>query len=225
LPGKVLLNAGGKALLAYHIERLQWSGYPVIVATTTEKSDDIIVEFCEQHRLPYFRGDEQNVLSRFYECALHFGLSVIVRVTSDCPLIDGTLIKNAIDAYLLAGNLQIYASNCLVRTYPRGLDFEVFSMTLLEEANKKASLPSQKEHVTPYLYQNKSANTILKHITNQQDNSQFRITLDTIEDYQLIKILIEDYQAAILPTSAIIEVLTQHPELQAINAHIEQKKI
>jgi spore coat polysaccharide biosynthesis protein SpsF len=225
LPGKVLLKAGGKALLAHHIERLQQSGHPVIVATTTEKIDDAIVEFCEHRNLPYFRGDEQNVLSRFYGCAVRYGLKVIVRVTSDCPLIDGTLIKTAVENYFLSDDPRVYASNCLVRTYPRGLDFEIFSFVLLEEAYLHAFSPVEKEHVTPYLYQNKPESIIIKHVTDENNNSQFRITLDTVEDYHLIKILIEEHQANTLPSSEIIELLKNRPELPAINAHVEQNKL
>ncbi|QHT68821.1 acylneuraminate cytidylyltransferase [Rhodocytophaga rosea] len=225
LPGKIMLEAKGKKLLQYHLERLHWSGYPVIIATTTLSQDDIIVEFCLQHNIPYYRGDEENVLSRFYLCAKQFKLDIIIRVTSDCPLIDGLLIKQAVEEYIAIGEENVYASNCLVRSYPRGFDFEIFSFALLKEAYTQASLPAQKEHVTPYLYQNTSGNIVIRHFVNDQDASRFRITLDTPEDYKLILELIETYYAETLYAAEIIKLLADHPELSLINAHIEQKKI
>jgi spore coat polysaccharide biosynthesis protein SpsF len=225
LPGKIMLEAKGKKLLQYHLDRLSWSGYPVIIATTLLPQDNLIVQFSEQHAIPYYRGDEANVLSRFYECALQFNLDIVVRVTSDCPLIDGNLIRQAVEEYITANDNTLYASNCLVRSYPRGFDFEIFSFDLLEEAHTKAILPLEKEHVTPYLYRNTTGNVTIRHFTNTQDHSQFRITLDMPEDYQLIKILLEEYHAETLSAEQIIQVLLNHPELAAINAHIEQKKV
>ena len=225
LPGKILKSVGNNSLLQIHLNRLQQSGFPIYLATTTNVSDDRIAEFCTQQQQAFSRGDEQNVLSRFYECALQFKLEVIVRVTSDCPLIDGVLIKDAIEKYLAYNSTSLYYSNCIERTFPRGFDFEIFSFDMLKEAYEKAASDTQKEHVTPYFYQNHENKFTLKHYKAAVDNSHFRISVDTPEDFELIKILIEQYHAATKTASEICELLQQHPELVAINQHIEQKKV
>ncbi|GEO04642.1 3-deoxy-manno-octulosonate cytidylyltransferase [Adhaeribacter aerolatus] len=225
LPGKVLLPIGGKPVLQYHLERLQKSNLPVFIATTTNASDEPIVAFAQAQHIPVYRGDEQNVLSRYYECARQNNLAIIIRVTSDCPLIDGDLISAAVQNYSLALDKNLYYSNCLVRTFPRGFDFEIFSFALLEEAYYKATRPAELEHVTPYINQNQSGQVRLGHFTQPEDKSQYRITLDTPEDFELIRILIEQYQAQNLSAAEIIKLLDAHPELVRINAQVEQKKL
>src|SRR5690606_26146068 len=149
LPGKILLRANDRTMLEYHINRLGWSNLPVYLATTVNNTDNPIVELADSHGWPLYRGDEANVLDRYYHCAKQFGLDTIIRVTSDCPLIDGTLIASGLDEYLGSGSELVYFSNCIERTFPRGLDFEVFSFFLLKEAFLNATTRAEKEHVTP----------------------------------------------------------------------------
>ncbi|WP_187263669.1 cytidylyltransferase domain-containing protein [Pontibacter beigongshangensis] len=225
LPGKVLLQAGGKTLLQHHTDRLREAGLDVYIATTTNTTDDVIAEFAQQEGLKYCRGDEQHVLSRFYTCATKNELDVIVRVTSDCPLIDGHLIKDAIQKYLTLEDDLVYLSNVLDRTYPRGFDFEIFSIRLLEETYRKARAQPEIEHVTPYIYQQKIKGTKLVHYTRTTDASQYRLTVDTLEDLQLIRTLIEEHQAQHLSAEEIIRIMEITPELSKVNAHVEQKKL
>ncbi|WP_018477409.1 cytidylyltransferase domain-containing protein [Pontibacter roseus] len=225
LPGKVLLQAGGKAMLQHHIDRLQAAGLQVYLATTTNATDNPIAAFSAEASIPCFRGDEQNVLSRFYGCAVEHALDIIVRVTSDCPLIDGQLVADAVQQYLELDDEHVYLSNALVRTFPRGFDFEVFSFSLLQEAYERATREEELEHVTPYINQNRSGHVQLQHYTRDQDASQFRITLDTPEDLELITVLIEQYQAQQMDGEQLIQLLESHPELPKINAHVEQKKL
>lgn len=225
LPGKVLMPIAGKPVLQYHLDRLQQSGFPVLLAITANPTDDPLAAFGQAQGIPVYRGDEQNVLSRFYQTAKTFGLDVIVRVTSDCPLIDGTLIGQAIGEYLQQQDPALYLSNCLERTYPRGFDFEIFSFDLLEDAFLHASQAGELEHVTPYINRNKSGRVHFRHVTQSPDRSSYRVTLDTREDFDLIKILIEDYQAHLLPAAGICQLLDAHPELVQINAQVEQKKV
>ncbi|MHC2990958.1 acylneuraminate cytidylyltransferase [Pontibacter sp. HJ8] len=225
LPGKVLLEAGGKTMLQHHVDRLQEAGLEVYLATTANASDNAIAAFAKTAGIPCSRGDEQNVLSRYYACTVEHKLDVIVRVTSDCPLIDGHLIADALQQYLLLNDDSVYLSNALERTFPRGFDFEIFSFSLLEEAYKQATLPEELEHVTPYINQNKSNRVILQHYTREKDASRYRITLDTQEDLELITVLIENYQAQHMSGNELIGLLESHPELQKINAHVEQKKL
>ena len=224
LPGKILKTVKNKALLSYHTERLLQSGYPIFIATTTNETDSPLVDFCKDNKIDYTRGDEQNVLSRFYECASQFKLDCIVRVTSDCPLIDGKLIQEAVSNYINFSDSKLYYSNCIERTFPRGFDFEIFSFAMLKEAFENGDTDSQKEHVTPYFYQNIKNEFTLKHFKSTTDTSNYRITVDTQEDFDLIKILIEEFDCEAKSANQIIEVLKQNPSLVKINQHIEQKK-
>lgn len=224
LPGKILMEAGGKPLLKYHIDRLRWSGIPIYLATTINKTDDPVAAFGAAENIPVHRGSEDNVLERYYQCAKNNQLEVIVRVTSDCPLVDGTLIKSAVDQYLTLNDPSVYLSNALKRSYPRGFDFEIFSFALLEEAYLKADRLIEREHVTPYINQNRSGKVKFEHIVHDTDNSAIRITVDTPEDFQLIKKLMEEYGASDKNYEEIINIFQNHPHLKEINNHIEQKK-
>jgi spore coat polysaccharide biosynthesis protein SpsF len=226
LPSKVLLPAAGRPLLDYHVARLQQSGLPVLLATTTEPADDVLAAYAETHQLPYHRGSEADVLARYHETAAKFGLDVIVRVTSDCPLVDGPLIGAAVKRYLDENDPWVYRSNSIARTFPRGLDFEIFSMEMLAEAHAQATLPYEREHVTPYLKANPAtAGRVLyrDEVWPDGDFSRFRITLDTAEDYDVLRALIEEHRAADLGVADLLALLEAHPEIMALNAHIEQK--
>ncbi|TGD80834.1 cytidylyltransferase domain-containing protein [Hymenobacter wooponensis] len=225
LPGKVLLPVDGQPLLQYHTQRLQASGFPLYLAITSNATDDPLADFAEARQLAYVRGDEQDVLSRYALCAQTHELDVLVRVTSDCPLLDGELVGHSIQEYLRANDARLYLSNVLERTFPRGFDFEIFSRELLEEAAQHATLASDREHVTPYIHQNRSGTVRFQHIRRTPDRSAYRLTVDTAEDFELIRQLIEEHGAAALAADQLIALLDQHPELVALNAHVEQKKI
>jgi spore coat polysaccharide biosynthesis protein SpsF len=225
LPGKIFKEVNNKSLLQYHIDRLKQTGFDIAIATTTNKTDDIISEFTETQNLKLHRGSENNVLSRFYETAVKFSFDIIIRVTSDCPLIDPHLIRNSIEKYLKFNNENLYMGNGIERTFARGFDFEIFSFSLLKDAFENAKEESDLEHVTPYIWKNRSGKVEFYHIKQETNNSDLRITVDTADDFLLIKKLIEEYNAADLSYSEIEKVLRQHPELIAINSHIEQKKL
>ena len=226
LPGKVLLPAAGRPLLDHHVRRLAASGLPVILATTTEPADDVLAAYAEAHCLGCHRGSETDVLARYHETAQRFNLDTIVRVTSDCPLVDGALIGAAVARYQAENNPLVYRSNSVVRTFPRGLDFEIFSAELLAEAHAQATLPYEREHVTPYLKANPAtAGRVVfrDEVWAGGDYSRFRITLDTPEDYAVLRALIEQHDAANLALPDLLALLEAQPELMALNAHIEQK--
>jgi spore coat polysaccharide biosynthesis protein SpsF len=226
LPNKILLPAKGKPLFQIQVDRLKKINVPLYIATTTNQRDIEIIEFSASNNILYFTGDEENVLQRYYGCAAKFGLDVIIRITSDCPLIDADLIKTGLEEYLEEKNQDLYLSNVLERTFPRGFDFEIFSFKLLEEAFTNAVDQADKEHVTPFIWKNKGGNVVLKHKVNKEKNSsKYRVTLDTQDDYVLIKKLIEDYNADVLTGEEIIAVLDSDLSLSKINEHIEQKKI
>lgn len=225
LPGKVLMPAGGRTMLDHHLDRLDRSGLPVYVATTTNAGDDEIVALASGRGLPVHRGSEHDVLSRFGGCAADHDLDVVVRVTSDCPLIDGALIASAVEDFQAAADPWLYLSNSLERTFPRGFDFEVFSGEALADADEHATEEPEREHVTPYLYANRTGRMHLRNIAWPEDKSRYRVTLDTADDFEVLRRLIEEHEAASLSCGEIIAVLDAHPELAAINAHVEQKKL
>lgn len=225
LPGKVMKEINHKSLLQYHTERLQKTGIPVAIATTVNDSDNVVSDFADHHGIKCYRGSEQDVLSRFYETAKKFNFNTIVRVTSDCPLIDPHLIRNSMEKYHQLENKNLYMSNALERTFARGFDFEIFSFHLLSQAYTNATQESDKEHVTPYIWNNRSGQVEFYHIKQPADHSHLRITVDTADDFELIRQLIEIHQADKLSYREIEGVLTAHPELININKHIEQKKL
>ena len=225
LPAKIFKEVKDKKLLQYHIERLQQTGFDITIATTTNVTDDCVEDFAEKMNVHLHRGSEDNVLSRYYEAAKKFNYEIVVRVTSDCPLIDPSLIRNSVAKYLQLNNPNLYLSIGLERTFARGFDLEIFSFNLLEEAYKNATEKSDLEHVTPYLWKNRSGNVVLYSIKQDINNGDLRITVDTEDDFNLIKTLIEEFNADELPYNEIEKILKKHPHLVAINAHIEQKKV
>jgi spore coat polysaccharide biosynthesis protein SpsF len=225
LPRKVLLEVNGKTVLEHHLDRLKNSGYNIFVATTVNQTDDAIASLCEDQGIFYYRGSEQDVLSRFYECAKKYHLEVIVRVTSDCPLIDGKLIKEGVDKYLSSPE-NSYVSNCIERTYPRGLDFEIFNFKALENAYKNEHEASEREHVTPFIRNpQKNTGVQLVHIKRAHDASGYRLTLDEKDDWILIQKMMIEYHAEEKDAEALIKILQDNKALNLINAHIEQKKV
>ena len=228
LPAKVLLTAAGRTYLEYHLERLVATGLPVIVATTTNLDDDPIVVLTEKLGLPVFRGSEQDVLSRYAGAASQYGLDGVVRVTSDCPLIDSAVVAAGVDRWRAENDPDLYLSNALERTYPRGMEYEVFSAARLLDADAKATLEVDREHVTPYLHQNRPGDVRL---LNQPwsggtpDGARYRLTLDTEDDRKLLTALIEEHDASRLNCAELVAILAAHPELVALNAHIQQKKL
>lgn len=225
LPGKVLLTAAGRSFLDHHLDRLLAAGLDVYVATTSNEADDPIVERAHDRGLSVHRGSEDDVLSRFTGTIEEFSLDTVVRVTSDCPLIDGALVARAVESFLAEDDPWLYLSNGLTRTWPRGMDLEVFSAQALLDADAAATDPVHREHVTPYLYTNGSGRMTLRNLARPEDASAYRLTLDTRDDQRLLTTLLEEYDAARLDADALVALLDAHPELAAINAHVEQKKL
>jgi len=191
LPNKVLKVVNGKTLLDIHIERILSSKKidHLIVATTTNVEDDAIEKIVLNKGLPCYRGSVNNVLDRFYQAAKTFNPYWVVRLTSDCPLIDAGLIDKIIEK---ATELDVdYCSNTINPTFPDGMDAEVFKFTALEKAWNEATLDSEKEHVTPYIYNNSSFNnkdTFTSYSYNNDENYEnVRLTVDVLPDFEVIK--------------------------------------
>lgn len=193
----------------------------IVIATTREQSDDSLVELCEREGWRVSRGGTEDVLDRYYQAARQFRANHIVRVTSDCPLIDPVVTDYTIAAYLSAAPRPDYASNTLQRRYPRGLDTEVFSFRALETAWKEDT-SAWREHVTPYIYRNPDRFRLCE-VTNQGDFSAYRWTVDTPEDLQLVRTVYEHFGHGDFSWQQALAAFEDHPEWTAINRDIQQK--
>jgi len=223
LAGKVTQLILGKPMLWWVMHRLQQARLidQVVVATTTESQDDALVDLCDQHRWLVFRGSELDVLDRYYQAARHYQADSVVRITSDCPLIAPAVTDLVIAAYLSHAPQPDYVSNTLQRTYPRGLDTEVFSFAALETAwNTDTS--SWREHVTPFLYQNPDRFQ-LQSVMNSADFSLLRWTVDTPEDLTLVRTVYEYFGHGDFTWQQVLRAFEDHPECVTINHGIQQK--
>jgi spore coat polysaccharide biosynthesis protein SpsF len=228
LPGKVLLPILGKPMLAHQLERLERCTLAdeILVATTNGTGELPIIELVKS--LPsvgLVQGPEEDVLARYYQAARQCGGDVIVRITSDCPLIEPAVVDLCIDTYMSCRDSVDYTSNCHMRSYPRGLDTEVFSFAALEYAYKEASATADREHVTPFIWR-QPEQFRLGEVVDVEDHSDLRWTVDTPEDFKLVTSIFEALYPA-NPTFSYREVLSYlqtHPELSEINRHIEQKQ-
>ncbi|GAF96489.1 unnamed protein product, partial [marine sediment metagenome] len=198
----------------------------IIIATTKEKEDNDIIDIAKKENVKYFRGSKENVLSRYYFAAKENDLDIIVRVTSDCPCIDAQVVGVAISEHLKIN--ADYTSNSLVRTYPHGLDAEVFNFNVLEKAYKNAEEEYEREHVTPYIHRNPHIFKINKVEAPQELYApDIRVTLDTEEDYALL-CAVFDYlypKNKYFNAYDIVNLFNQKPWLKLINKKIMQKKI
>ncbi len=225
LPRKIFKVICGKSLLEHQIDRLRRATQieNILVATTRQSTDDETVALCRRLDLSAYRGDEADVLSRYFEAALFVQASAVVRVTSDCPLIDATVLDSVVRQF--EARKADYASNTLKRTFPRGLDVEVFSWEALKWAYHNASSVSDREHVTPAIRGNEHFSK--ESVEVDHDRSAERWTVDTDDDFELIRRVYEALYAKnpAFSTQDVYNLLEIHEDWRLINAHIEQKKI
>ena len=193
LPGKVLKPILGKPVLELLIERLQLVKNidEIIVATTINDTDDPIIDLCDQINVKYFRGSEEDVLKRVLDAAKSASADLITEITGDCPLIDPFIVDKCIEVFL-EGDYD-YVSNTIERSYPDGLDVQVFPVSVLEEVNSLTKDPVDHEHVSLYIYEHPERYR-LKNIKANDEMfwPELGITLDTPEDYKLITRIFEE---------------------------------
>ena len=227
LPGKVLQDLGGETVLARTLRRVSRSALldEVVIATTAEPADEQVVEEGNRLGAPVFRGSEHDVLDRYYRAAAARGADVVVRVTSDCPLIEPEVVDKVIAAFS-SGDFD-YASNSLQRTYPRGLDVEVMTFDALARAWRKAEAAYQRTHVTPYLYQNPDSFRLLSVTAGEGlDFSHYRWTVDTPQDLELVRRLYAGLgNRGDFHWTEVLELLRRSPELSEINREVRQKEL
>jgi len=221
LPGKILFPLAGIPVIIHVIQRIKKCKNidEIIVATTLQKDDLATIKVCSQFGIRVFAGSTEDVLDRYYQAALKFKAMHIVRITGDCPLIDPFIVDKVIRYNI--SHQSDYSSNTMPPTYPDGLDVEIFSFKTLKRAWKNARLPSEREHVTPYIKKHKELFK-LSNIQNRIDYSHFRWTLDNHEDYIFLQKFFSLFPVHTVPLAMrdIICTLENHPEFTNINAHI-----
>lgn len=221
LPGKVLAKVLDKPLIGYCIERLQQSKRvgKIILATSTEKSDDQLVEYVQTLKVPVFRGSEADVLDRFYQAARPFQPETVIRVTGDCPLFDPAICDHVIDEFLKSKMDHVQTGP----TFAEGVDCEAFSFAALEKAWKEARLQSEREHVTLYFvnHPDKFKRMVLK---NSTDDSRYRMVVDEPEDLVVVKAVIEHFygnnKQVKFNTKDVIRFLNSRPDIMTLNSHV-----
>jgi spore coat polysaccharide biosynthesis protein SpsF len=225
LPGKVLMDLSGDTVLARVLCRLRRATqiHEIVVATTTATADRAIVHESERLGFPWFCGSEDDVLGRYYQAAQAFDPDIVVRITSDCPLIDPELVDDTVRAFF--EQHADYASNALFPTYPQGLSTEVFTRGALHKAWNETCHAYEREHVTPYFYEHPEIFRLVS-VAGATDYSRYRWTLDTREDLTLIRAIYarmsnrDDFGWR--DTLALMD---REPELAEINSHILQKPL
>jgi spore coat polysaccharide biosynthesis protein SpsF len=229
LPGKVLQELGHQPVLAWVVRRARRANLinQVVVATTSEASDDPVAEYCLAEGIALTRGSMQDVLDRYYQSAKHFKADVIVRLTGDCPLIDPEMLDANLSEFLLAEPRLDFAANRLPppykRTIPIGLDAEFCRFEGLEYVWKVADQKHQREHVMPYFYEHPEKFNIL-HITHDPDYGQYRWTVDTPEDLELLRKIVEHFPGRDdFSWLEVLEVVQADPELAELNIDIKHK--
>ena len=224
LPGKVLLDVAGKPMLSRVVERARRARTLdlVGVATSTDASDDRLEAFCQVAGVPCYRGSLTDVLDRYHAAARQWQADVIVRITSDCPLIDPGVIDRVVTDFR-AGTAVDYVSNVIpTRTFPRGLDVEVFSAAALGRAWREDGDPAWREHVTPLLYRRPDLFRT-RCVVNDADHSGHRWTVDTPDDLELVRRVYAAFGNDRFAWAEVLALLERRPDWVDINAHVEQK--
>lgn len=227
-PGKVLKEILGKPLLGYLIERLKAvkAADDFIIATTTNPIDDVIVEYCLKQNVKVFRGSEEDVFARYLESGKYIDAYTVVRITADCPIIDPLIVDQFIAYYYKHKPKLDYLTNALMRTFPYGMEVEVFSMEKMIQASKSQLTPDEREHVTPVFYLHPQKYVILN-VENPINLSHYRLTVDTPEDFALVKLIVEALypKDPLFSLDQIIVLLKEHPEWLKLNANVRQKTL
>ncbi len=224
LPGKVMLKASGKSFLEIHTSRIKQSvlANEVIIATSLNDADNVIADEAKLLHIKCSRGSEQDVLARYFYAAKDSGADIIVRVTSDCPFADPVLIDEMLQ-HFFDGKYD-YLSNTFEYSFPDGIDVEIMSFTALEKAFYEADLPSEREHVTPYIRKNSDleGGNLFKafNFRNPVTLPEItRLTLDEPADQQVLTLLVEKLGTG-KPWRAYHDYLIEHPEIKQLNSYI-----
>jgi spore coat polysaccharide biosynthesis protein SpsF len=220
LPGKTLMNVNNKPALEIMVERVKEPALSdnIIIATTINREDDAIVHWCEKNKIKYFRGSEHNVYERVLRTHKKFNTDIVVELTGDCILIEGSLIDQAIKKYL--DNDYDY----LALSYPAGMGVQVYSLKTLESISKDRELEYQdREHVTPYLYTSGKYNIFREKVYTDLNCPELMIELDTMEDWQVINNVCKNFNDFKFSFQEIVRFAEENPEKIKMNSKIKRK--
>ncbi len=219
LPGKVMQKIAGLPMLSHVVARARKASLldQVIIATSTHASDNAIAGYCFWHDIACFRGSETDVLDRYHQAAQHANADVVVRLTADCPLHDAQVIDSVIAAF--GRGTFDYVSNIDPPTYPDGVDTEVFTTAALERAWREARLPSEREHVTPYL-RTGQAGFRTANVAQANDASHLRWTVDELADLAFVRAIYHAMHTSHFGMNDVLTLLRDNPHLHQINGQI-----
>lgn len=221
LPGKVLMDIGGKSVLEHVFERTSAARAldRVVVTMPNSERDDELANFCEKKGIPFVRGPEEDLLGQYYSAAKFFHAEHIIRITADCPFIDPEVIDHVISGYKI-GNCDYVSTGRLETTYPDGLDTEIFSFTALEKAFTEATLPSEREHVTPYIWKHPELFKV-QTVQFDHDLSDLRLTVDEPRDLEFIREIYKGIGShKLFLLQDILHFLDEHPDVVKMNEGI-----
>lgn len=224
LPGKVLMDLAGRSMLAQQLRRLKrCAADEIVIATTTNTTDDPVIELARREDVGWFRGSEHDVLSRFVGAARQARADLVVRVTADCPLIDPEVTDRVIAELADHHSECDYASNVEERSFPRGLDVEALFFDTLLRADRLGRSAAAREHVTVVIRAERPELFARRSVTDSRNGADLRWTVDTPEDLRLVRTLYEDLDLGThtLSYGEILQHVRAHPELARMNAGIE----
>lgn len=227
LPQKVMMDLAGEPMLARVVSRTARSGSltGIVVATTDDPGDDAIVGLCRRRGWDWFRGSRDDVLDRYYRAATQYSADTVVRVTSDCPLIEPEIVDRVVEKFSEPVPAD-YACNSRLhpRTFPVGQDVEVMSFHALERAWREDGNPAWREHVTPYIYYHPEKFRV-RNLVNAEDLSSMRWTVDTPEDLAFVRRVYGHFGHDRFTWRDVLEVLTLHADWLEINHHVPQRTV
>jgi spore coat polysaccharide biosynthesis protein SpsF len=228
LPAKVLLDLGGKTALQRCVDRVaRIEGIAdLVIATTTNPEDEIIVRLARRLGVATYRGSETDVLSRYVEAARGADAEAIVRCTSDCPLLDPAVASDVVRTFQRGG--ADFAANHLVPNLPRGQETEIASREALERAHRDATSPEEREHVMPHIYRRQGEFRCVSVVTGTDETlPRHRWTLDTIDDYRFLSVVYDELgpRGGEATMADVLALLESHPEITRINANVKQKAL
>lgn len=224
LPGKVLLEVKGKPLIEYLLSQLEQVEHldKIVLATTTNREDNPLVEYAAKRKINCFRGSEDDVLERYYKAAKNYKLGHIVRITADCPLVDTGVCNRVMETYLSTESDFVHTG----LTFAEGLGCEIFSFDVLTKAYQNARLSSEREHVTLYIHNHPDIFKITT-LQNTTDDSRYRFTVDELEDFEVVKAIIEgmpEEKPGSFTAEKVKKFLDEHPEIYQLNAAVVRKE-
>jgi spore coat polysaccharide biosynthesis protein SpsF len=226
LPGKVMLDLDGKPLLVRQLERLERCKAldAICIATTANETDDVLVELARRAGVLAFRGSETDVLSRYLGAAAHTRAELVVRITSDCPLVMPSIV-DAVVACALEDPPCDYVSNTQTRRYPRGLDCEAITIAALERTAELANSAPAREHVTWFIHRERPELFTRREVVGDRDDSDLRWTIDTPDDLAMMRALWDVARLGERDATydELVAIARAHPEITALNAGVEQK--